>query len=260
MRLWIISDLHLDVNEHLPFILPHPRPEHDVVVIAGDICEGAVRGVKWIAQRRLNEKPVIYVPGNHEFYNRDIVQELTEARIEAAKHANIYVLNRDAQQIGGVLFLGAILWTDYKLFGEDQMYLCRLTASRTLNDHDRIGNGTQRWSVGAAANDHADSREWLAAQLETEFDRTVVIVTHHAPSILSVAPRYKDDILSAAFASNCEDLASRADLWVHGHVHHRVDYKLNSCRVVGNPRGYVGWGESELFDPEFCAEVSPEES
>lgn len=46
MKLWVFSDLHLDVNRHHPFELRDPRPEHDVVVIAGDLCEGIDNGVR----------------------------------------------------------------------------------------------------------------------------------------------------------------------------------------------------------------------
>jgi len=51
MRLWILSDLHVDVNRRYPLTLPSPRPAHDAVIIAGDICHGLAEGVRFIAQR-----------------------------------------------------------------------------------------------------------------------------------------------------------------------------------------------------------------
>jgi predicted phosphodiesterase len=71
MKLWILSDLHLDVNRRHPLRLPQPPPAHDAVVIAGDICQGIVEGVRFIAEAGLDAKPVLYVAGNHEFYGRD---------------------------------------------------------------------------------------------------------------------------------------------------------------------------------------------
>lgn len=58
----------------------------------------------------------------------------------------------------------------------------------------------------------------------------------------SVAPRYQDDLLTAAYASDLETLLgwSEADFAVHGHMHHPVDYEIGPVRVVTNPRGYVG--------------------
>jgi len=29
-------------------------------------------------------------------------------------------------------------------------------------------------------------------------------------------------------------------LWTHGHTHEDFDYEIGTCRVVCNPRGYVG--------------------
>jgi hypothetical protein len=35
-------------------------------------------------------------------------------------------------------------------------------------------------------------------------------------------------------------------LWTHGHTHEVFDYKVGECRVVCNPRGYIG--HEELAD------------
>lgn len=138
MRAWILSDLHLDANAGTPFELPHARPDHDVVLIAGDICQGLSRGVSWIAAQGLNEKPVIYVPGNHEYYGLDFEAQRAEGRLEAAKHRNIHVLDRDTVAIDGVSFLGATLWTDYCLFGKTFAKAAMHKAEGSMNDHRLI--------------------------------------------------------------------------------------------------------------------------
>ena len=76
MKLWILSDLHVDVNRRCPLALPSPWPEHDAVVIAGDICHGIEEGIWFIAEEQLDAKPVIFVAGNHEFYGLDRHAEL----------------------------------------------------------------------------------------------------------------------------------------------------------------------------------------
>ncbi|NJO22133.1 MAG: metallophosphoesterase [Sphingomonadales bacterium] len=53
MKLWVLSDLHIDVNRRAPFDLPNPRPAHDVVIIAGDICQGLAEGVRFITSQSL---------------------------------------------------------------------------------------------------------------------------------------------------------------------------------------------------------------
>jgi Icc-related predicted phosphoesterase len=54
------------------------------------------------------------------------------------------------------------------------------------------------------------------------------IDTHHAVHWNSVDPAYRDDWLTAAYASDVSKLieASQSALWVHGHVHKSFDYRV----------------------------------
>ncbi|RYY82128.1 MAG: hypothetical protein EOO24_40935 [Comamonadaceae bacterium] len=66
--------------------------------------------------------------------------------------------------------------------------------------------------------------------------------------------------LNACFASHLDDLlgSDKAALWIHGHMHHSVDYHVRGTRVLCNPRGYVTDRRSEnaAFDPGLCVELS----
>ena len=63
MRLRVLSDLHLEHHDE-GRVLPHV--EADVIILAGDIHAGT-QGLHWAAAQFANT-PVLYVPGNHEFY------------------------------------------------------------------------------------------------------------------------------------------------------------------------------------------------
>ena len=67
-----------------------------------------------------------------------------------------------------------------------------------------------------------------------------IVVTHHAPSPRSLPATFKEDTLSAAYASNLEPLIERFQprLWIHGHIHKACDYQIGKTRVMSNPRGY----------------------
>ena len=69
-------------------------------------------------------------------------------------------------------------------------------------------------------------------------------------------PRYKDDLLTAAFASDLDDLVAEATLWVHGHLHAPTDYVSAAAACVANPRGYVGIREDRGFDPACTVELA----
>lgn len=60
MRIHLLSDLHNEFSAFTPEQL-----DCDVVILAGDIDLKA-RGVEWAKQSFSG--PVLYVPGNHEFY------------------------------------------------------------------------------------------------------------------------------------------------------------------------------------------------
>jgi len=253
MKLWLFSDLHLDVNARHPLAQPDPRPDHDAVVIAGDIQAGMADAVRWIADQGLNERPVIFVAGNHEFYGDDRLGGLLDGRNEAERHRNIHVLEQRSMAVGGVQFVGATLWTDYRLFGDADGAMAH--AAVGLNDHRMIRHGGRLWAPRDAAAEHEVARVFIEEQLALPVCDKVVVVTHHAPSLKSAAPRWQNDLLTAAFGSDCERLAQRATLWVHGHMHAPADYRLGDCRVVCNPRGYVASGEAERFNPELVVDV-----
>ena len=63
MKLHILSDLHLGQG-----LLALPDSDADVVILAGDVA----RPKEAIAWASGFTKPVLYVPGNHEFYGSSI--------------------------------------------------------------------------------------------------------------------------------------------------------------------------------------------
>lgn len=75
---------------------------------------------------------------------------------------------------------------------------------------------------------------------ESAPDHKTVIVRHHAPCLRSVPAEYTNSLVSAAYASNMDEVVinSGASLWVHGHVHASLDYRVGVTRIVCNARGY----------------------
>ena len=248
MRIHILSDLHL---EFAPFQLV--QSDADVIVLAGDIHTGA-NGFKWIRET-FPKQQIIYVLGNHEFYGQKI-PKLTEELKAVAVGTNIHVLENDAIEIGDIIFLGATLWTDFRLNGD--VVLAEVTAQTGMTDFRRIRMTPtyRRFRPADARRIHTQSLSWLDQQLEKVRGRKVVVVTHHAPSPQSIPQRFRNDPLNPAFASNLEPFvaASNASLWIHGHIHQHSDYTIGSTRVIANPRGYPC--EPQIgFDPALVVEV-----
>ena len=276
MKIRVLSDLHLECDE--PEVIPHA--DADLVVLAGDIHNHA-EGLRWAAETFDGAVPVVYVPGNHEYYDGEF------GALEAAMHDaagsvdNVYFLNNatlvDPQ--GRWRVLGTTLWTDFDLYGSDEGTRAAsiAAAERVMLDYRGLIQVT--WTADNSADDaqsvlpdntprnltpadtialHEHARAWLEAELAKPFDGKTIVVTHHAPHRRSLAERYAQDPVSAGFVNHLPSLVGApVTLWVHGHTHTAFDYMENGTRVVCNPRGYAkdGVNENARFDPDLVVEV-----
>lgn len=247
MKIHILNDLHIEFAD---FTLP--ETDADVVVLAGDIGVG-LGGLEWLQAQHI-QKPVIYIPGNHEYYHHDI--SLIEAMY---KHAapNVHILNDKVVVIEGVRFLGSTLWTDFDFFGETDKYFSIQFAKKNMADFSVINYGGTVFTPNDSIKLHHKSRSWLKCMLEDTFQGKTVVVTHHLPSSGSVHPRFARDLLTPAFASHLEDLMDghRIALWIHGHTHDAFDYEVCETRVICNPRGYMPHEKSDGFVPNLVVDI-----
>lgn len=239
MRLWVISDLHLDVNQAG---VPLPDVGADVAVVAGDLMEGIERSIDWLAREIRPRMPVVFVAGNHEFYGSLYRAEIERGRA-AAQAAGICLLENTRVEIGGVRFTGGTMWTDFALDGADLVDTAMLFCRRALNDHVQIGWDDlvlHRFRPEHARDLHAATRTAIGDVCARPFDGPTVVVTHHAPHPLSIAKRFEGSPVNAGFASDLSALigVARPALWVHGHTHNSFDYRVGTTRVVCNPHGY----------------------
>jgi len=259
MRLLVLSDLHREIwKDHGPRIdLAVSRP--DVVILAGDIDTGA-RGVEWAA-RAFDRLPVVYVHGNHEAYGHKLEEMQRDIEAACAATPNVHFLNCGEFLHENVRFLGATLWTDFCLFGHDARPACMRAAQEVMVDYQRIRlstEGYRKLRASDTARYHAQQKAWLGKMLLEEHDGPTVVVTHMAPSMRSIAERFSNDDVSAAFASRLDEMVSQADVWIHGHMHDSFDYKVGRCRIACNPLGYLkrnGAPENSNFNPNFVIDV-----
>jgi Icc-related predicted phosphoesterase len=246
MKIWLFSDLHL---EYADLRQPLAIPDADVCVVAGDLCRAPANAVPWLAKHIAASMPCVYVAGNHEFYKGSIREGLEDGHAAAAQFPNVHFLENESVVIDGVRFLGATLWTDYRIEGHPR--LAMFNARERMNDHKQIArqrNPWQRFVPDMAYRMHQDSRRFIETALKADPIKTVV-VTHHLPHAKSVPERFKGDLLNAAYASDLSDVIEegRPALWMHGHTHDSSDYMISATRIVCNPRGYDD--ENPAFNP-----------
>jgi predicted phosphodiesterase len=256
--LWIMGDLHLELTRGWDLPAVGARPTYDVLVLAGDLITRMERGVKWIIER-VTDKPVIYIGGNHEPYGQDIDRDLEKARL-AAKGTNVHVLENDSIEINGVTFLGAVGWTDFALFGDQERAM--RAAGEVMNDYRKIRTNGYRYRLRPKDTQarHMETRAFLRRELSKPKIGKRVVVTHHGfHGVESVRRGHEHDLISAAYASNAA--IEGADLWVSGHTHETKTFVAGDGeRVVTNSKGYGPWSAHETwenanFDVNFVIEI-----
>jgi Icc-related predicted phosphoesterase len=281
-RIHFITDLH-DDHRRLDVL---PEVDADVVVVAGDTMSPghlAIRRLRALLPDR--SRPIIYVPGNHDFYSSfdpkrpDAGTKTTlEAQRDvlmpaAAAETSIILLDDDEVEIDGVVFIGSTLWTSMAC---SPSYMSRADvmreAAKRMNDYRFIKVGEGRSKDRLTPSDtiamHKESLEFITKRLEKHAGRDVVVVTHHAPSPRSLRGYdpdkpgiYRD--LDCCYSSNLEFLMhsdAAPALWLHGHIHDSRDYFVGLTRTVSNPRGYPILGakmENPHFDPGMVIEIEP---
>lgn len=274
MRLWVMSDLHLELSRG--WDLPSDRrPDFDVLVIAGDLIPRMERGVKWLRER-VQDRPVIYVAGNHEAYGTDIDRTFEKAK-DATVGSQISVLERSSIRLGDVTFAGATTWTDFALFGDPNRAM--RVAGERMNDFRRIRTARYqlRFLPHHALARHLQARAFLETEMRKPRNGPLVVVTHHAPVPgpafrLGDQPRGSefttDEILDAAYRSDLRSMMwpsttasgeaefHPVDLWLFGHTHESLDTMIGSTRVVSNAKGY-GYpiSDNPHFDPNLVIEI-----
>lgn len=263
MRTLVVSDLHLEFwKEHSPVNLFKSSNviKPDIVILAGDIHNGA-KAVKWAADFFI-DIPVLYVMGNHEAYGSSIKQTEKDIAAECAKYERVKFLNCDEFIFEDVRFLGCTLWTDFKLFGDENRIESMRKSEAVMADYKAIRlrpKGYRKLSPSDTSAIFSAHSSWLKSKLDENFDGKTVVITHMCPSFRSVSDRYKKDLASAAFSSNLDDMVTKADIWIHGHTHDSFDYMIGQCQVICNPCGYprhTGASENHQFNPCLIIEIS----
>lgn len=253
MRIHLLSDLHLG---YAPMDLP--QPEADLLILAGDIHRPAAT-LNWLKEVKI---PVVYVLGNHEFYGssfNETYEFLTQA---TANNNQLRWLQNSSWEFNGIRILGTSLWSDFLINQPDKDKLNKIDAESIsfMRDFSRIiYKDEQLFTPADARAEFAANLAWLKEQINTPFAGKTLVVTHHAPSPMSIENQFAGSLLNANFVSNLEYLMGKdkVDVWVHGHTHASFDYEINGTRVICNPRGYAKdlIPENPSFNPEFVFQL-----
>ncbi|WP_259780457.1 metallophosphoesterase [Aestuariispira ectoiniformans] len=250
MRLAIFSDLHLNRNQWTP-----PRTlEADLFIVPGDINDG-LGGIRQTVA--LLGHPIVAVLGNHDCVGLDIDEAEGLFRTEAEETGST-LLARDVVILedgkGPVRLIGCTLWTDFACMEPDGVAageVMALVKDWSSDYTDITRDGKPLAPVDFVSLFERD-RTWLQHILAQPFDGRTIVVTHHGPSRRSVHPKYENSRYVPYYVADLEDMirAYQPDLWIHGHTHMTVDYRIGETRVFANQLGTE-------FEPGSSDPVNP---
>ena len=252
LEMQIVSDLHIEYfqkYEDIPKDLIIPKAP--ILALVGDIgiafTDKLKKFIHFQAQQFEN---VLYIAGNHEFFQDDhkqiksVQEQLTWLKDMCNEKDNIHFLEQGALEINGVLILGTTLWSNIP---DSSLITAECAMSDyfnfyTLDPKDMTTKikvkpfHTRVW--------HQYSVRWLKRELENaESNNTpVVVLTHHTPFIQGASdPIYNNSILTSCFSSDLNELLRYKHLqyWASGHTHFNFDTKIFGTHVISNQRGFT---------------------
>lgn len=231
MKILLGSDLHLEFKSQLA--LP-PLPEYDIAVLAGDIHMGT-SGIGWAMDKMDPNKPVLYVPGNHEYYRQDYLEL---QRMFDRTWDNIHVLNPGIFEFQGWRFTGATLWgplvlEGYREYSPEQY-------EKAISDFMVINVGDQKLTGPMMQLVNAHDANFIEESL-AESKLKNIVITHFLPSQECIVPFYVGNALNPYFCNDLDYimLEYEPELWLFGHTHTRMDRVHSSgTRMICNPKGY----------------------
>ena len=286
MKIKLVSDLHLEFSDC--FI--NNDEGADVLILGGDICiaqdlhdhpepantadQAAIANGTGLGRRQMTAQRfrdffkrcsfqfphVIYIMGNHEFYNGKFYAGIDYMRDEVAKYPNITMLEQDMKIIDDVVFVGGTLWTNMNKRDPLTMH----AIEGMMNDFRIIRNDKRNYATMSAldvAIRHDKTLGYIKHVVQEHKDKTCVVVGHHSPSFQSVNPIYAHEtLMNGGYHSDLSEFIMdhpQIKLWTHGHTHHPFDYVIGETRIVCNPRGYEndGYSEDTGWDPTKILEI-----
>lgn len=258
MKIKVISDLHLEILDE--FSIKQlgrrvARTPADVLIMAGDICP--LKSKRWktfLEECDRSFGHILWVPGNHEYYgsNLTMVRKIHDQRVQAWNeermsrtdypYPTIKMLDNATYALRDVTFIGSTLWTDFRKADPIVM----MQAQQSMNDYHRIKYQGRRLVPFDTYQFHDTAVRYIFNRVRECIlhDQMPFVITHHAPSEMSIHEKYQTDHWSRHMNyCFCSDLnepirAYQPNYWVHGHTHTCFDYNIDNTRIVANPHGY----------------------
>lgn len=244
VNLFLVDDLHLE-GRPVEMQQAFAKQLHEqitsckstgnipVLICAGDIAEKDA-GIDWASQFKCD---VIYICGNHEFWNNDYYEVIDTIREKCKKpgYEHIHFLHNEEVILHGVRFLGATLWTelaqswswikrnyvlkhflsmaDFRRITARKFYKNSSKVDEMFKflikngvEHDQATNliATESFNPFLQIQENAASVDFLENKIIEPFEGKTVVVSHHLPipDFWMKTLNMNENILTAPYINN----------------------------------------------------------
>lgn len=243
MRIQYCSDLHLEFAQNDKYLKQNPLVKNgDILILAGDIVplHEVNFSHPFFSLVADNYDKVFWVPGNHEYYHRDICE--FGASFDIQIRSNIHLVNNVALQYDEVRFVFSTLWS--KLSAENEKII-----EQGVSDFSCIQKKDKKLKASDYNKLHDECLNFIKLTLTDEVEKTIV-VTHHLPSGLCNYPPHAKSPINEAFCVELTDYIERcnANFWIYGHSHfNQKPLYIGDTVLLTNQLGYVHCNEHSGF-------------
>lgn len=241
MKIQYASDLHLELSDNSR-LFSHGIPLQavgDVLILAGDCMylnkdTTCKKFWQWTSE---NFQRVLIVPGNHEFYKLGDVAKNGDSWHHHIL-PNVSYHQNEVVRIGDTDFILSTLWSYIAGQQENDIFY-------GMNDFRQIRYNESQFTTDDVIEEHLKSIAFIKKSISESNATHKVVVTHHLPTFMVVAPRHQCSPISSAFATELKAYIedSGIDIWIYGHSHTNIDTTIGNTRIVCNQFGYVSHEE-----------------
>ncbi len=261
MKIGVISDLHVDLNE----LAGEPSIEEalievagerrlDGLIVAGDISNDANRSLAVLHElKRRCGIPVWFVPGNHDYWSKINGNRDTWSIYRQFQTFEGCLSERPAVLDNGWVILGNSGWYDYTM-GEPGY---KFDDFERMHAMDRTWQDSLYVTWGMSNRDiHKYFYDSLERELAEHRGKSIVMVTHMLghPYFKVPMPHPQWSYFNAFLGSTeYAELYRRYGVryGIMGHVHYRKDYEDQGTKLICACLGY----RKEWRQPSAVAEI-----
>lgn len=236
MRVFAVSDIHIDYEENLNWILSLDDRSYtdDILILAGDVTDKMPLLEQVFVALEKSFKAVLFVPGNHELWvqedDYDCSLSKFEAIAELCKSCGVHV---DVFELADISFVPLYSWYDFS-FGEPDRHL------------RRAWRDFRACSWPEHLSDSQDVSEYFlklnVPKLATR-NKTVISFSHFLPRIDVMPtgiPEKRRNVYpvlgSEALGVQVKQLNPTIHVYGHSHVNQAIE--LDNIQYVNNAFAY----------------------